>query len=212
MSNPSIEDLQNSDKYELIEELHHSQIKDFVISRLSGNNILIRTFMYYQVAMVVLGIFTLTRVIVLATRHFPEPLLFTLAALAFSFSVLVPVHELLHGISIKITGAKKIHYGAYFSKFIFYAEADRHVMNRKQFAFVALTPLVVIKVLTLIGIFLLWNSGWVYFMATIMSVHSLFCAGDIGLLSVFYSDVHSASYTFDVKSEEKSYYYRQKNN
>ncbi len=210
MSNPSIEDLQNNDNYELIAELHHSQIKEFVISRLTGNNILIKIFMYYQVVMVVLGIFILTRGFVLAYNSFSEPLFYSLGALVFSFTFLVPIHELLHGLSIKLTGAKKVHYGAYFRKFIFYAEADRHVMNRRQFAFVALTPLLVIQVLTIVGVLLFWHSGWVYFIATIMSVHSLFCAGDIGLLSVFYTDDNSAKFTYDVNSEKKSYYYQRK--
>jgi len=211
MSNPSIEELQSNDKYELIAELHHSQIKEFVISRFTENNLLIKIFMYYQVAMVVLGIFILTRGIVLSYHGMSEPLFYSLGALAFSFTILVPLHELLHGLSIKLTGAKKIHYGAYFRKFIFYAEADRHVMNRKQFALVALTPLIVIKVVTLVGTIIFWHSAWVYFFGMIMAVHSLFCAGDIGLLSVFYTDDQTEKFTFDVRVEKKSYYYQRKN-
>ncbi|HPF51395.1 MAG TPA: DUF3267 domain-containing protein [Draconibacterium sp.] len=211
MSNPSIEELQNNDEYELIVELHHSQIKEFVISRFTENNLLIKIFMYYQVIMVLLGIFILTRGIVLSYRGISEPLFYSLGALAFSFTILVPIHELLHGISIKLTGAKKVHYGAYLRKFIFYAEADRHVMNRKQFALVALTPLIIIKVVTLVGIIVFWHSVWIYFFGMVMAVHSLFCAGDIGLLSVFYADGYADRFTFDIKAERKSYYYQRKN-
>jgi len=207
MANPTIDELQNSGDYELIAELHHSQIKEFVISRLTEDSRLIRIFMFYQIAMVVLGIFILTRGIVFAFRGNSEILVFGLSALLFSFTILVPIHELLHGLAIKLTGARKVSYGAYFRKFMFYAEADRHVMNRKQFAFVALTPLLVIKILSLAGVLLFWHSVWVFPFAMIMSVHSLFCAGDIGLLSIFYQDRNSEIFTFDVKSEKKSYYY-----
>ena len=211
MANPTINELQNSGDYELIAELHHSQIKEFVISRLTEDNRLIRIYMFYQIAMVVLGIFVLTRGVVFAFRGSSDILLFTVGALLFSFTILVPVHELLHGLAIKLTGAQKVNYGAYFRKFMFYAEADRHVMNRKQFAFVALTPLFTIKILTLAGVLLFWHSIWVFPFAMVMSVHSLFCAGDIGLLSVFYQNPNSEIFTFDVKSEKKSYYYLKKN-
>ena len=210
MANPSIEELKNEEKFELIAELHHSQIKDFVISRLSENIPLIRGYMYYQILMVVLGIFILTRGIVFAIRGSADILLFGIGALLFSLTILVPVHELLHGLAIKFTGARKVNYGAYFRKFIFYAEADRHVMNRQQFAFVALTPLFVIKFVTMVGCVILWNSNWLYFFAMIMALHSLFCAGDIGLMSVFYQDQQSEIFTYDVKEEKKSYYYQRR--
>ena len=210
MANPSIEELQGSGEFELIAELEHSQIKEFVIDQLSTDNRLARQYMYYQVVMVILGIFLITRSVVLLFRGNSEPLLYSLGGLVFSFSVLIPVHELLHGFSIKLTGARKVNYGAYLRKFIFYAEADRHVLNRKQFSFVALAPLVTVQFLTLLGIILLWYSVWVYSVAMIMSAHSLFCAGDIGLLSVFYTAGKDDIYTFDVKSEKKSYYYQRK--
>jgi len=211
MANPTIDELQNSEDYELIAELHHSQIKEFVISRLTEDNRLIRIYMFYQIAMVVLGIFVLTRGVVFVFHSNSDILLFAVGALLFSFTILVPIHELLHGFAIKLTGAQKVNYGAYFRKFMFYAEADRHVMNRKQFAFVALTPLFTVKIVTLAGVLLFWHSIWVFPLAMIMSVHSLFCAGDIGLLSVFYQNHNSEIFTFDVKSEKKSYYYLKKN-
>ena len=40
-------------------------------------------------------------------------------------------------------------------------------------------------------------------------VRTLFCAGDIGLLSVFHS-AQSEVFTFDIKEERKSYYFRKK--
>jgi hypothetical protein len=43
-----------------------------------------------------------------------------------------------------------------------------------------------------------------------MCAHSLFCAGDIGLLSIFYKFGDAEVYTYDVKAEKTSYYYRKK--
>jgi hypothetical protein len=110
--------------------------------------------------------------------------------------------------ALKLIGAKKIAFGGYLRKFIFYAEADRHVLNRRQFAFVALTPLIVVKAVTLAGVILFVHQPVFYFFILIMSTHSLFCAGDIGLLSLFYQCKGTDVYTFDVKEEKRSYYYK----
>ena len=210
MVNPTIEELQTSGEFELFAELSHSEIKEFVINQLTTKSTLITSFMIYQFAMLVTGIFFLTRSVVLAINGIAEPLIYTLAALAFTFTFLIVIHELLHGLALKITGARNLSFGAYWNKFIFYAEADRHVLNRKQFELVALTPLIVVKLVTLIGIIWFIPQPAFYFFIFIMSAHSLFCAGDIGLLSIFYRNKNEAVFTYDVKSEKKSYYFRRR--
>lgn len=211
MSNPTIHQLQKSGDYELIASLNHQEIKEFVINQLSEGGRLIQTYMIYQVLMIVVGIFFLTRSVVYAFQDSITPLYFSMAALLFSFSILIVIHELIHGIALQLAGAKKVTYGGYLKKFIFYAEADQFVLNRKQFAFVALAPLFVIKIITLAGIIFLFNQPLFYFAVIIMSAHSLFCAGDIGLLSIFYKHKNADMYTFDVKEEKTSYYYIKKN-
>ncbi len=208
MANPTIEELQNTEHFELIAELGHSNIKEFVLEQIAEGGRLVFSFMIYQALMMILGIFFLTRSIVLAFQAFSEPLLYAMAAIVFCFSLLIPIHELLHGIALKLTGAPKIYYGAYFRKFIFYAEADRHVLNKKQFELVALAPFVTIKLLTLVGIVFWFHSPVLYFMITVMVAHSFFCAGDIGLLSIFYR--HRQVYTYDVRAEKRSYYFKRR--
>jgi len=208
MPNPSIEELRNSGQFELIAQLNHSQIKEFVINQLTQNGKIIKIYMIYQILMIMVGMFFLTRSVVLAFKSSAIPLYYTLAALVFCFSVLIVIHELLHGIALKLAGAKRVTYGGYLKKFIFYAEADQFVINRRQFAFIALTPLFAVKLITLIGIIFLFNQPVFYFLIFVMSAHSLFCAGDIGLLSVFYKIKNIEIFTFDVKAEKTSYFYR----
>lgn len=210
MANPTIEELQNDTNYELIAELNHQEIKEFVINQLAEDRKIVRMFMLYQILMIIIGIFFFTRSIVLAFRQDLNPFLYSVGALIICFSVLILIHEMLHGMALKFTGAKNVSYGGYLKKFIFYAEANRHVLNRKQFALVALTPLLAVKLITLIGIFVFINHPVFYSFIFIMSAHSLFCAGDIGLLSIFYQNKSDEMYTFDVKSEKKSYYFRKK--
>lgn len=208
MPNPSIDQLRNSGQYELIAQLNHHQIKEFVITQLTQNGRIIKIYMIYQIVMIMAGMFFFTRSIVLAFQGSPSPLYYSLAALVFCFSVLIIVHELLHGIALKFAGAKRVTYGGYLKKFIFYAEADQFVINRRQFAFIALTPLFAVKLITLAGIVFLFSHPVFYFLIFVMSAHSLFCAGDIGLLSIFYKIKNTEIFTFDVKTEKTSYFYR----
>ena len=208
MPNPSIEELRNPEKFELISQLNHSQIKEFVINQLTQNGKIIKVYMIYQILMIMVGMFFFTRSIVLAFQGLPTPLYYSLAALVFCFSILIVIHELLHGIALKLAGAKRVTYGGYLKKFIFYAESDQFVINRRQFAFIALTPLFAVKLVTLVGIIFLFHQPVFYFLIFVMSAHSLFCAGDIGLLSIFYKIKNIEIFTFDVKAEKTSYFYR----
>jgi hypothetical protein len=210
MANPTIEELRNSDHYELVDQVEHHRIKEFVIKQLTTDGKLIRWYMYYQVIMILTGLFFVTRPVVLALRGYSEPLIYLFIAIAFTFSLLIVIHELLHALALKITGAPHISIGGYLRKFIFYAEADGHVLNRKQFALVALTPLFVVKAFTLAGIVLNVGEPAFYFWIFVMSAHSLFCAGDIGMLSYFHRFPDSEIYTFDVKKEKRSYFYKRK--
>ncbi|MBN2636995.1 MAG: DUF3267 domain-containing protein [Prolixibacteraceae bacterium] len=208
MRNPSIHELRESADYKLIGKLSHNEIKEFVMHRISEGGKLVFSYMIYQIAMILFGMFFFTRSIILAFNGNFEPLFFSLAALVFCFTFLIIIHELLHALALKFTGAKKINIGGYLKKFIFYAEADKHVLNRKQFSFVALTPLFVVKIVTLIGIVLFFHHPAAYFFIFLMSAHSLFCAGDIGLLTLFYHEKNAEIFTFDVKAEKTSYYYQ----
>ena len=208
MPNPSIEELHNSGEYELVAQLNHSQIKEFVINQLMQNGKIIKIYMIYQIVMILVGIFFFTRSFVTAFQNSLTPLYFSLTALVFCFSVLIIIHELLHGIALKISGAKRVSFGGYLKKFVFYAEADQFVINRRQFAFIALTPLFVVKLITLIGIIFFFTHPVFYFLIFVMSAHSLFCAGDIGLISIFYQHKNTEIFTFDVKAEKTSYFYR----
>lgn len=208
MANPTISELRDSGKYEMIARLNHQQIKEFVIEQLTGKSTIIKIYMIYQVVMIITGMFFFTRSIVLAFQGSQAKLYLSLAALVFCFSLLVVIHELLHGIALKLSGAKTISFGGYLKKFIFYAEADKFVINRRQFAFIALTPLLTIKLITLIGIIYMYDQPVFYFLIFVMSAHSLFCAGDVGLLSVFYKYRNSEVFTYDVKAEKTSYFYK----
>jgi hypothetical protein len=208
-ANPTIEELQSSGDFELVKELPHQQIKEFVLEQINKRGKLIKSYVVYQAIMICLGVFFIGISVFQAFRGEKENLLYAAGSLVFGFSLLIVIHELLHGISFKIVGVPKVSYGGYLKKLIFYAEADQFVLNRKQFILIALFPLLIIQIISIFGVIVFFSHPAVYFFIVLMSLHSLFCAGDIALLSVFYQD-SDEYFTYDSKSEKKSYYFRKK--
>ena len=126
----------------------------------------------------------------------------------FSFTVLIILHELLHAIAYLLVGARKLSIGMNLKKFMFYVQADKKVLNYKQFMFVALTPTVVVAVVSLVGAIFFYGQPLYYFFMVIFGLHGLFCGGDFGLLCFFENRKDDEIYTFDVKNEGKTYFYK----
>ena len=207
--NPTVEELNDQGKFEKIAEIEHARIKEFVFEQIRNGRMILPVYMVYQVIMVLAGTFFVTRSVVLIIKGSPIEFYWTAGAFILSFSLLVAIHELLHGFALLITGARKISFGANLRNFMFFAEADLHVMNRRQFRLVALTPFVVVKTLSVLGLIYFYAQPAGYLFIVTMCLHSLFCAGDIGLLSFFENQSRGKVYTYDSKKEDKTFYFRQ---
>jgi len=207
---PAIETLHDDSRYDLIAAVEHHEIKDFVVKQVIGDQKLIPAFTIYQTLMLMAGLFFVTRAIMLAYKGNPAYLFVTLGTLLFCFTLLVVIHELLHGMALKISGAPNVRYGGIFRKFMFYAEADRFVLGRKSFLFVALTPLVIVQLVAAAGIIVWFSHPVVYFFLMLMSVHSFFCAGDVALATLFLRYPGREVFTYDSKEEKKSFYFVEK--
>ncbi|MCL1821248.1 MAG: DUF3267 domain-containing protein [Prolixibacteraceae bacterium] len=207
---PSIKELHDSDKFELIAEVEYSRIKDFVLKFLFEDKKVVPAYMVYQMVMFIVGLFFFTRGIVFALRGSPIFLLVSFVGVVFSISFLVAFHELLHGIVQKFCGAPKVSFGRVPGKYIFYSEADKFVWGRRQYTLVALTPLIFVQIITFLGIIIFQDSHLFYFFMMVMCIHSFLCAGDVVMATVFYRFPGRNVYTFDNQKEKKSYYFVEK--
>ncbi len=201
------EDLQNNSDYELLAEVSHQKLREFVVEQIVQEKYIIRIYSVYQIVLMLIFVFSLTRGIVLAIKGYPELIASVGLASLFSFTALVVVHELLHALAYLLTGSRHISFGAIPKKFIFYALADREVIAPLAFHVVALMPFVVVKLVCLSGILYFWNSQTMYFFLTVMCLHSLFCAGDIAMLAFYHLHRGKKIYNFDNRSEGKTYFY-----
>jgi hypothetical protein len=156
------------------------------------------------------GIFFFTRSIMLAYKGNYMYLLISIGAVLFSMTLLVAIHELLHGIALKLAGAPKVIFGGIIKKFIFFAEAENFIMGKSSFLFVAFTPLVVVQVITILGIIFWYSVPFLYFFLMVMVIHSFFCSGDVALVTIFYRFPGRDTFTYDKSDENKSFYYVRK--
>lgn len=120
--------------------------------------------------------------------------------------LLIPPHEILHGIAYKLCGAKKVSYKANWRKLYFMAVADKFVTFRKQFYFIALLPVTLISIIMLIAAYFASPTGQIMWL-TVGLVHASMCAGDFGLMSFFAENKHREVVTYDDVENEISYFY-----
>jgi hypothetical protein len=204
---PTIEELKEGRNYELLAVVDHARIKDFVLHQVMEDKKFIPYYMAYQTVLFLGALFFLSRAVALAFRGDFNYLIASIGALAFSLSFLIIIHELLHGIMLKLAGAPRISFGMVPGRFIFFVAADKFVLNRKSFMWVAFAPLVTVQIVTVLAIFLWAGEPLVYFPVMVMCVHSFFCAGDIALATLFYRYPEREVFTFDDAKGKTSYYY-----
>lgn len=207
---PTPEELQNSDAYELLTEVSHDHLREFVVDLITKGKSIISFYSVYQVLMMVIFVFFLTRGIVLAIKGNFDLLLYMSMAVVFSVTALIILHELFHALAYLAVGARRISFGTVLKKFIFYAIADRQVINSRAFHVVALAPFATVKLICLIGILVYYSHPIIFFFLGVMCLHSLFCAGDIAMLAFYKLHEGKEIYNFDDKSKGKTYFYARK--
>jgi len=204
------EDLQNESEFELLAEVSHQKLREFVVTQIINEKYIIRIYSGYQALMLLLFGFFFTRSIVLMIKGHSEAIVGVGLAILFSFTALIIIHELLHALAYLLTGARKISFGFILKKFIFYALANRQVIASRAFHIVALTPFIVVKLICLVALLKTDNIQMIYFFLTVMCLHSLFCAGDMAMLAFYNLHRGKEIFNFDDRSEGKTYFYTRK--
>ena len=201
----------NNPAFEQIEVIEHSNLKPFLRREIIGNQGWGLIAKMYQGMGLLLVAFALVKAFApyLRTRQ-TISLEWMGWGVMFCITALIVIHELLHAIAYFIVGARKLSFGMNLKKFMFYVQADKQVLNYKQFMIVALAPAVVVGVVSLAGAIFYYGQPFYYFFLVIFGLHGLFCGGDFGLLCFFENRKEDEIYTFDVKSEGKTYFYKRK--
>jgi hypothetical protein len=208
MRNPAIEELQDPSRYNMIEELRYDSIIPFVFKNI-GNKTLAGIF--YRWINIFLAFFVLIFSIYgFRTELFDTaPYLRHLLWAIFSGTLLViPLHEGLHALAYRISGAPRVYFGMDLKQMLFYVSTHRYVVGRKQFYFVALTPFAFINLAGLIILFFS-NPYITLFIGIFLLLHNLMCIGDFAMVSFFEKRKNSNLYTYDEHFQRTSYIFEE---
>ncbi len=130
--------------YVLLDEMNHSEIKPFLkkyITKRGWYSSIYYLSVFISFSFLLFFCFKLHH-----TGNYPVHkilLRFSLGVL-LTF-VLVPFHELIHGLAYKLAGAKNTSYDANLRKFYFLAIADKFVTSKREFKIIALAPFFIIS-------------------------------------------------------------------
>lgn len=208
MEKPTIEQL-FTDEFEQLEVLPYSEMIPFVQRQFQKPTRITRLYISLNVFMLMGMIGLAYWQISIGKVAFWQLLNAVFLGFAVSLTVLVPLHEAIHGIVYKLMGAPKVSFGGNWRKFYFYAAADRFVAGEQAFRLVALAPFVVLSVLAILG--LLFTAPFVqWLLLGVLLLHTGACAGDFGMLA-FYEDCPPGEiFTFDDVVAKKAYFFQRK--
>lgn len=160
--------------------LKHDDIVPFLRHYLRKRNPVMLVYWIFNVILLVAAVFSLMEADELFLR-----IGFLLLGFTFFF-LLIPLHELIHGIGYRLAGARKVTYRAVWRKLLFYAMADRFFITKISFVVLAIAPFLLINSLLMLVVIAMSGSYLAWLSAGALFMHTAGCAGDFALISYFF--------------------------
>jgi hypothetical protein len=189
--------------YKLDIHLNHSELLPFVRLQLRTKNVFSAFYWLFNVAAFCTFIFFLIQEERLPTI---ECVLQAFLGVFVFFFVLLPLHEGIHGLFYKLKGATKVTFTAQWDKLVFYVLADKFVVNKKEFFWIALSPFVILNTLLIITMFFV-TATWFWTLFGALMLHTGGCFGDFGLVSYFHNNRKQYPCTYDDTESKMSFFF-----
>jgi len=202
---PDVKTLQMDPGFRKILELDFDEMIPFVLSNIRKRSLFPLLYLFYNAASTIYIIFYILFGLNSGFLSAGNILGQIVGGILVGSIVVIPPHELLHGLAYRILGARKIRFGIDFRQFIFYVTADRFPISRRELAFLALTPFVVINTVV-IGITAIWVQQYILFTVSLLLSHNIMCIGDFAMIGYAYS-IKKELITYDDPENKKSYFY-----
>ncbi len=203
------EQIRRDPSFVLLDELSHNDILGFAGKYLRKRNRTTTFFFAFLLGTLIIMALGTIRGILEPDLHTGKILLNGLYGFLASFTLVIPVHEGLHGLVYWFMGARKIHAGANIRQFAFFVSADHHVVDRKGFKWLAFTPFTVIGLLCIGGIYF-FDGYIIWAFGSLLFWHATMCAGDFALVSYYEENHDKEIYTFDNVPAKISYFYEKR--
>ncbi len=204
---PGVEILTKEDGYRLILELDFTDMIPFVLTNIRRKSIV--SLLYLGVNLALLGFAFIYIIAGLFENQLSWGMIVkqSIAGIFAGSILVIPPHELLHGLAYRILGARNIRYGADLRQMIFYVTADRYPVSGKELYFLAMMPFVMVNLLT-VAITLLWFPQALLFPTLLLLSHNIMCIGDFAIANYVYK-AENRIFTFDETECKKSYFYEE---
>ncbi|MEN8203715.1 MAG: DUF3267 domain-containing protein [Bacteroidota bacterium] len=203
---PEVQELKRDASFQQILELDFNDMIPFVISNISKPGLYSRLYM-------AVNAITLAGLVIGVVWAFSQGWLTWTGLIkqfitgVFAGSILViPFHELFHGLAYRILGARKIKFGADLQQFIFFVSADRFPVAGMELYFLALLPFALINALT-IGVIIIWMPHIIIFCGFFLLSHNLMCIGDFAIVN-YTRNEKGEIFSYDEIEKKKSYFYK----
>lgn len=204
---PDVERLQHAPEYRQIMELDFNDMIPFVLSNIKRRSVISILYAGINLGVLVFGLLYLVAGLIASQHTWLEIIKQSLTGIFAGSFLLIPLHELLHGLAYRILGARKIKFGADLQQFIFYVTADRFPISGKELYFLAMTPFLVINIATVAAVSI-WFPQVILFPSFLLFSHNIMCIGDFALINYVHQH-RNRVYTFDNIDQKKSYFYEE---
>lgn len=203
---PDVETLKNDHGYDLILELDFNDMIPFVMKSIRRKSAV--SFFYAVINLALLSFIVLFLIKGIKNSSLEwRPVLRQMVSGTFAGTLLIiPIHELLHGLVYRIVGAKKIRFGVDLQQFIVFVTADRYPVSGSEIIYLALTPFIVINAITILLIVFCFPH-LILFSSFLLLSHNIMCIGDFAVVN-FVMQEKMKIYNYDAVDEEKSYFYK----
>ncbi|MBK7406661.1 MAG: DUF3267 domain-containing protein [Saprospirales bacterium] len=191
--------------YRLLTSLHHQELIPFVQEHLRSNNWIARSYQILTMGLLGVSMGYILVSIIRTPGDWDRILTYFSYGLALAF-LLAPIHELIHGIALKIVGAPSVQYRANWRKLYFMAASDRFVTNDKEFYWIAFPPFAVVSMAS-IAMLLFLPFPWTFTALGLLTLHTAFCAGDFALAAFMNIHKNQGILTYDLTDEQLSFFY-----
>jgi len=203
---PDVEQMQNEELYTKILELNFDEMIPFVLSNIRKKGIMSWLFIAVNViGLSSIGVFSIWDIYT-GWIHWSRFIIQLILGILAGSIIVIPFHELLHGLAYIILGAKKIKFGANLQQFFFFVSADRFLVNRKELFFLALLPFGVLN-LALMMVALFWLTQYSILFGFLLLSHNLMCIGDFAVTNYVLNEKEEV-FTYDEPENKKSFFYK----
>jgi hypothetical protein len=199
-------ELTDTTRYKKLLELKHDELMFFVASQVRPRGLPMQLFYIMNLPLLGYIFYKIYQIIFISPVNWFYLVGIVLLGLLIFALVIIPLHEILHVLAFRMLGARKTSIHAQWNRMLFYAIADKFVMNSREFIFLALFPFVLINLALIAGVMFLHDEYKVLSLVALF-FHFTGCIGDFALLNYLFQNKDKRILNYDDEALGMSYFY-----